>query len=50
MAGLRGTGDYTFVLARLGILAVIGRWLLCSGSCLLRFHYTFMNTIESMPT
>ena len=34
-AGLWGTGDYT--LYRLGwdvcILAVIGRWLLCSGGC-----------------
>ena len=32
----------TILLYRLGwdfcILAVIGRWLLCSGGCLLRFH------------
>ena len=37
MAGLWGAGDYIFVLARyLG--CIIGRWLLCSGGCLLRFH------------
>ena len=32
----------TILLYKLGwdlcILAVIGRWLLCSGGCLLRFH------------
>ena len=37
VAGLWGV-----LLNRLGwdlcILAVIGRWLLCSGGCLLRFH------------
>ena len=36
--GVRGS----ILLYRLGwdfcILAVIGRWLLCSGGCLLRFH------------
>ena len=34
MAGLWGAGDYIFVLARyLG--CIIGRWLLCSGGCLI---------------
>ena len=39
MAGLWGAGDYTFCWD-FCILAVIGRWLLCSGGCLLRFHCT----------
>ena len=45
MAGLWGAGDYTFVLARLGPLhlgCIIGRWQLCSGGCLLRFHCTYI--------
>ena len=40
LAGLWGVGDYT--LYRLGwdlcILAGIGRWVVCSGGCFLRFH------------
>ena len=37
VAGLWGAGNYTFRLG-LCILGVIGRWLFCSGGCLLRFH------------
>ena len=44
MAGLWGTGDYTFVQARLGPLHLgCNREvaaLLSSGGCLLRFHCT----------
>ena len=39
----------TILLYRLGwdpcILAVIERWLLCSGGCLLRFHCTCLNSV-----
>ena len=40
----------TILLYRLGwdlyILAVIGRWLLCSGGCLLRFYCTQNSNID----
>ena len=41
MAGLWGTGDYTFVLARLGPLhlgCILGRWLLTQVSLYMRLR------------
>ena len=44
----------TILLYRLGwdfcILAVIGRWLLCSGGCLLRFHCNGMGLMHHLTT